>query len=194
MAKRVFFSFHYDDVKSFRANVVRNHWLLKPNRESAGFFDSSIWEKAKKTGPIALKRMINSGLKNTSNTCVLIGTGTYLRPWVRYEILKSMCVGNHIFGVHINGIKDKTKKTKDLGKNPFDYLGIKYNDDGTRLTMCQYKNGKWYEYSEIGGSASYSIKTTAKSKHGKFFKLSHFYKTYKWNKDKGYDNFGSWTK
>lgn len=38
MAKRVFFSFHYENVSNFRVNVVRNHWLTKPNRESAGFF------------------------------------------------------------------------------------------------------------------------------------------------------------
>ncbi|PJC06911.1 MAG: hypothetical protein CO068_08815 [Flavobacteriaceae bacterium CG_4_9_14_0_8_um_filter_34_30] len=194
MAKRVFFSFHHDDVKAFRANVVRQHWVTKPNREAAGFFDASIWEKAKKTGPVAIKRMINSGLKNTSNTCVLIGTGTYARPWVRYEIFKSMANGNHVFGVHINGIKDRNQQTKNLGKNPFDYVGIQYNDSGTRLTMYQLLNGKWIEYSEINGSPSYSIKTTAKSRHGKFFKLSHFYKTYKWNKDKGYNNFGTWTK
>ena len=194
MAKRVFFSFHHDDVKAFRANVVRQHWVTKPNREAAGFFDASIWEKAKKTGPVAIKRMINSGLKNTSNTCVLIGSETYARPWVRYEILKSMAIGNHVFGVHINGIKDRNQQTKNLGKNPFDYVGIQYNDTSTRLTMYQLLNGKWVEYSEINGSSSYSIKTTSKSKNGKFFKLSHFYKTYKWNKDKGYNSFGTWTK
>jgi hypothetical protein len=42
MAKRVFFSFHYQDVIDFRANVVRQHWLTKPDREAAGFFDASI--------------------------------------------------------------------------------------------------------------------------------------------------------
>lgn len=84
-----------------------------------------------------------------------------------------MAVGNHIFGVHINGIKDKCQQTKDLGKNPFDYVGIQYNAEGTRLTMYEYLNGKWVEYSEIGGSSSYTIKTTLKSRHGKFFKLSH---------------------
>lgn len=29
MAKKVFFSFHYQDVVEFRANVVRKHWVLK---------------------------------------------------------------------------------------------------------------------------------------------------------------------
>ena len=62
MAKRVFFSFHYQDVIDFRANVVRNHWLTKDDRESAGFFDASIWESAKKEGSMAMKRLINKGL------------------------------------------------------------------------------------------------------------------------------------
>ena len=46
MARRVFFSFHYQDVIDFRANVVRNHKLTKD--KSAGYFDVSIWEDAKK--------------------------------------------------------------------------------------------------------------------------------------------------
>ena len=47
MARKVFFSFHYDDVVSFRANVVRQHGFFKGNQE-AGFWDNSIWEEAKK--------------------------------------------------------------------------------------------------------------------------------------------------
>jgi hypothetical protein len=50
MAKRVFFSFHYQDVIDFRAIVVRQHWMTKPDREEAGFFDASIWESARRTG------------------------------------------------------------------------------------------------------------------------------------------------
>ena len=101
MAKKVFFSFHYQDVIDFRANVVRNHGTFILSPQDAGYYDSSMWEKAKKESDLALKRLINNGLKNTSNTCVLIGTETYLRPWVRYELLKSIKKGNHIFGVHI---------------------------------------------------------------------------------------------
>lgn len=82
MANRVFFSFHYDDVKTFRANVVRNHWVTKDDRDDAGFFDASIWENAKKTGPDAIKRLINTGLDNTTATVVLIGSNTYSRRWV----------------------------------------------------------------------------------------------------------------
>ncbi|WP_181678543.1 TIR domain-containing protein, partial [Escherichia coli] len=77
MAKRVFFSFHYQDVSDFRANAVRNHWLTKSDRESAGYFDASVWEESKKKGDVALKKLINGALVNTSNTCILVGSNTY---------------------------------------------------------------------------------------------------------------------
>ena len=114
MAKRVFFSFHYQDVADFRANVVRNHWTTKVDREAAGYFDASVWESAKMQGDIALKRLINGALENTTNTCLLVGSETYARPWVRYELLKSFVRGNHLFAVHINNIKGKDQRIKPL--------------------------------------------------------------------------------
>lgn len=192
MVRRVFFCFHYEDVKSFRANVVRNHWVTKEDREDAGFFDASLWEQAKKRGETALKRLINTGLQKTSVTCVLIGSETYLRPWVRYEILKSMKRSNKVFGVHINGIPDKNKKTKKLGPSPFDYLGIKYSSDGNRITMYEWKNGRWVTYNQIGNSSVYTINQVSTTYRGKFFQLSKFYPTHLWNKDNGYKNFPKW--
>ncbi len=48
MARRVFFSFHYErDV--WRAGQVRNSWVTK-DREDAGFWDSASWEEVKKKG------------------------------------------------------------------------------------------------------------------------------------------------
>jgi len=192
MAKRVFFSFHYQDVIDFRANVVRNHWLTKDDREDAGFFDSSLWENTKRQGTAALKRLINTGLENTSATCVLIGTQTYARPWVRYEVLKSMKRGNKIIGVHINGIPDKHRQTKDFGPNPFDFLGVVYSEDGASLTMFEFQNGQWVQYTEIDGSASYSISLASRTYWGQGYKLSHFYPIYLWNRDNGYENFAKW--
>lgn len=193
MAKKVFFSFHYQDVIDFRANVVRNHWLTKPDRDSAGFFDSSIWEEAKKTGEVSLKRLINKGITGTSTTCVLIGSDTYLRPWVRYEILKSVKKGNHIFGVHINSIKGKNSLTKSQGKNPFDYLALKYSESGVSLTLMEWKNGRWTNYDKIDGSATYRLKSPAPlSKRGKTIQLSESRNTYDWNSNDGYQNFAKW--
>ena len=72
--------------------MVRNHNALT-SAQRAGYFDASIWEESKKKGDLALKRMINSELTNTSVTAVLIGSQTYERPWVRYEIFKSIELG-----------------------------------------------------------------------------------------------------
>lgn len=191
MAKRVFFSFHYKDVVDFRANVVRNHWLTKPDREICGYYDASIWEAAKKRGGIALKRLINRGLDQTSNTCVLIGSETYARPWVRYELLKSFKRGNHILGVHINSIKCKNSRTKVLGPNPLDYVGVSFSDSGITATLLEYKNGKWVKYERIDGSASYRVKVAQKYR-GNGYKLSEFFGAYDWVKNKGFNNFAKW--
>ena len=103
IAKRVYLAFHYQDVIDFRANVVRKHNFLG-GVEAAGYYDHSIWEETRKTSPVALKRLINSELQNTSVTAVLIGTHTWSRRWVRYEIMKSIERGNKVLGVHINAI------------------------------------------------------------------------------------------
>lgn len=190
MAKRVFFSFHYQDIIDFRANVVRNHWVTKPDREAAGFFDASIWESAKKTGDIALKRLINGALNNTSVTAVLIGENTFSRKWVRYELVKSLEVGNKLVGVHINKIPCKNKQCKPLGTDPFDHLGYRYSEDGASISILEWSGTKWVTYVPIP-----TIKLTRKadsSEWGKGYKFSHFAPTYCWSKGDGYNNFASW--
>lgn len=191
MAKRVFFSFHYLDVIDFRANVVRNHWMTKPDREVAGFFDASIWEDAKKTSDLALKRLINKGLERTTNTCVLIGTNTFNRKWVSYEIMKSLANGNHIFGVHINSIKCKNGKTKLKGNNPFYYLGYSFSSDGKKLNLHDYINGEWIKYPDLDG---WNVKEVPASDRNKVFRLSGLYDVYDWINNDGYNNFSNWIK
>lgn len=192
MAKRVFFTFHYQDVIDFRANVVRQHWLTKPDREAAGFFDASIWGNAARTGNIAVKRLINSGLDGTSVTCILIGAETYARKWVRYEILKSFRKGNVLFAVHINTIKGRDQNTKPKGPNPLSYVGVTFSDSGSTATLWEHVNGNWREYSEIDGSASYQTDGVAQEFRGKGFNLAGWYRTYDWVTDDGYSNFSNW--
>jgi MTH538 TIR-like domain (DUF1863) len=191
MAKRVFFAFHYQDVIDFRANVVRQHWVAKLDRESAGFFDASLWESAKRTGSVALKRLINSGLDGTSVTCVLIGSETFARPWVRYEILKSFHKGNSMFAVHINSIKGKDERTKPLGPNPFEYVGVSFSTSGDTGTLWE-KNGAWREYAEIDGSASYRTGGLEQQYRGNSYNLGSWYRVYDWVRDDGFNNFSAW--
>ncbi|HKU25784.1 MAG TPA: TIR domain-containing protein [Candidatus Sulfotelmatobacter sp.] len=191
MARKVFFSFHYQDVIDLRANVVRNHWVTKPDREAAGYFDSSIWESAKKQGDVSLKRLINGGLDGTTNTCVLVGTQTYARPWVRYEILKSYIRGNHLLAVHINSIKGSDKKTKPNGKNPFDFVGVTFSSDGKTGTLKEWNGKEWVDYSKIDGTPRFATNVDA-TKRGKGLKLSGLFDIHDWMGDDGYNKFSSW--
>ena len=163
----------------------------KPNREISGYYDASIWETARKKGDTALKRLINRGLSGTSNTCVLIGSFTYARPWVRYEIMKSFKKGNHIFGVHINSIKDKKGNTKRKGANPFEYLAVSFSKSGRTASLLEYKNGRWVRYEKIDGSSSYRLNVQSKYR-GKCLLLSRLFSTFDWVRDKGYRNFPKW--
>lgn len=187
MARRVFFSFHYQDVIDFRANVVRNHNVTKDN--NGGYFDASIWETAKRQGDIALKRLINSSLENTSVTAVLIGSETYSRRWVRYEIMKSIERGNFVFGIHINRIPCKNSQIKPVAPNPFDYLGLEISADGLKARPTEWLGGKWVYYNDL---PEFSINQQPSNLRNTNTQLSHWLKVYDWVEHNGYYNFQSW--
>jgi len=187
MAKQVFFSFHYEDVETFRANVVRNHDMTKESG-TAGFFDASIWEDAELHGDDSVKRLINKNLENTSVTCALIGSETWKRRWVRYEILKSYDRGNALFGVHINGVRDRNQQTFSQGKNPFDFLGFVISNDGQKRTYYEHDGTAWKIYSDLPPTTiGYEQKYW-----GKGFRLSDWVRCYDWVNDDGYNNFPTW--
>ena len=192
MARQVFFSFDYQDVADFRANVVRKHWVTKLDRQDAGFLDASLWEDAQRRGDLAVKRLINSAINGTSVTCVLIGSQTYERRWVRYEILRSLKKGNSIFAVHINSILGKDSLTKSLGPNPLSYLGITFSDSGLTATVHEIVNDYWQEYREIDGRAAWRIAPAAIRFRGQGFNLEALFPTYDWVADDGYNNFSDW--
>lgn len=116
MARRVFFSFHYErDVQ--RASVVRNSWITKG--EDAGFIDSASWEAVKRQGDEAIKRWVERQLDGTSVTVVLIGAETASRSWVQYEIRRSYARRNGLLGIHLHNIKDFVGKKDYAGNNTF---------------------------------------------------------------------------
>ncbi|MRH42055.1 hypothetical protein GH741_05120 [Aquibacillus halophilus] len=116
MARRTFFSFHYQrDV--WRANVVRNSGVVIGS-SAAGFYDASLWEEAKKKGDVEIKKMIDEGLRNTSVTVVLIGAKSAGRKYINYEIEQSIKRGNGILGIHVHNIKNKDGETDEKGAVP----------------------------------------------------------------------------
>lgn len=153
--KNVFFSFHYDNDVN-RANVVRNSWVIRGNKD-AGFIDKAEFEKIKAKGDKVVYNWIDEQLIGTSVTAVLIGQETCNRDFVRYELQQSYIRGNKIIGIFIHNIKDmRTGLTSLKGNTTFGSLGKDFagndiyfhqiaktydwvNDDG-------YNNfGKWIE-------------------------------------------------
>lgn len=123
--RKAFFSFHYDDI--MRVNVVRNAWKIThpDNAMILSFYDSSLWESRKLEGDEAVKRLIREGVEYTSAVCVLIGTETWLRQWVRYEIARAVIDGRGLLGVHLNSIRHHHTKTPHTrGYNPLEFLAV----------------------------------------------------------------------
>ena len=116
MARRVFFSFHYQrDI--FRINQIRSI----PNITgcvAAGFQDASLWEEAKRKSDRAIKNMIDTALNNTSVTVVFIGNQTSNRKYIKYEIEQSIDSGNGIVGIQIHHLKDHRQKIDTAGSTP----------------------------------------------------------------------------
>lgn len=141
MARRAFFSFHYQrDI--WRVGQVRNCWVAQPNRETAGFWDAAAWEKIRKSGEEAVERWINDQLRGTSVTVVLIGAETSQRKFVNYEIKRSHEEGKGLLGIYIHNIKDQGGKTDFRGANPFDGWSITRNGQKVRFSQI-YKTYDW---------------------------------------------------
>lgn len=119
MARQVFFTFHYQrDI--FRVNVVRNSQEFTRSQYTPTFYDHSLWEKTKLQGDEAVKRLINSGLRGSSVTVVLVGAGTAGRKWVNYEIEQSHNLRMGLLAVRVHGISCPNQGTDVKGDNPFD--------------------------------------------------------------------------
>lgn len=146
MPRRTFFSFHYE-TDNWRAWNVRNCWVIKPEDQAdSGFFDSSVFEASKKESDASLKAFLTKGLNNTSVTCVLAGTATWRRRWVRYEIARSVLKGNGLLTVHIHGVRNKEGQIAVKGANPLDQMGLYKTGDG--IFFAEWKEGKWVRYDD----------------------------------------------
>lgn len=136
MARRVFFSFHYQrDL--WRVNVVRNSAVVE-GVAIVGFADASLWEQARVQGQAAVHRLVANGLDGTSVTAVLIGAQTANREYVNYEIEKSVERGNGLLGIRIHHIKDRHGNVDLPGAVP---IALQRAGAPTYL----------YEYGRLGG-------------------------------------------
>ena len=97
MARRVFFSFHYDrDVR--RVVQVRNSWVVRPGGEAQPFYDKAEFEEAERRAGGIEKRIKRN-----------------------YEL------GKGLLAIDIHSVKDPQLGTDRQGTNPLSYFTIKQN-------------------------------------------------------------------
>lgn len=114
MARRVFYSFHYQP-DNWRASQVRNIGSVEGNKPAT----DNDWESVTKGGEAAIQRWIDGQLDGRSCTVVLVGTGTAQRKWIDYEIKTSWNSGKGVVGVHIHNLKNVQGQQSAKGANPF---------------------------------------------------------------------------
>ncbi len=123
--RRVYFSFHFDDI--MRVNNVRQAWKIDhPDAPLIrSFYDSSLWERRQLDTPESVKRLIREGVEHTSAVCVLVGSLTWSRRWVLYEIARAVIDGRGLLAVHINSIRHHVSRLPHLlGINPLACMAV----------------------------------------------------------------------
>jgi hypothetical protein len=147
MARRVFFSFHYDrDVR--RIQQVRNSWVVRERGLAPPFYDGADFEEAKRRAG-GIKNWIEEQLKGCSVTAVLFGAETYSREWVKYEIARSFQLRMGILAIDIHNVRDPLHGTDVAGRNPLEH----WQDNGRPFTSL-YRTYDWVRddgYNNIGG-------------------------------------------
>ena len=118
MARRVFFSFHYQRDAQ-RAQVVRNSYLTRQGGEAEAWVNAAAWEDVKRGGDAAIRAWINARLDRASVVVVLIGAETARRRYVQYEIRRAHALGRGLIGVNVNAIRDFLGNIHLKGPNPF---------------------------------------------------------------------------
>ena len=120
MARRVFYSFHYQ-LDGWRASKVRNIGVVEGNPPAS----DNKWEEVKRRGDAGIQRWIDEQLENRTCTIVLIGAETAGRRWVKYEIERSWNSGKGMLGIRIHRLLDHNQQASAAGANPFDTFTLK---------------------------------------------------------------------
>jgi hypothetical protein len=160
MAKRqVFYSFHYkNDV--MRAQLVRNMGVVEGNTPVS----PNAWEAVKAQGDAAVEKWIDENMKYRSCVVVLIGTETYKRPWVNYEIKKAWRDGKGLLGIFVHNLKCPNTGLCATGANPFDAITFKL--DGAVVVPKAYEPKAFDAYNDIDANLSRWIEAAISQREG----------------------------
>lgn len=119
MARKVFYSFHYQP-DNWRASQVRQMGVI----EGDAPVSDNDWEKVTKGGDEAIKKWIDGQMSGKSCAVVLIGAGTAGRKWINHEIAKAWNDNKGVFGIYIHNLKNSDQDQSTKGGNPFDHITL----------------------------------------------------------------------
>lgn len=146
MARKVFFSFHYErDVR--RIQQVRQSWVIRERGAAQPFYDKAEFEDAKRRVG-GIEKWIEEQMSGCSVTAVLFGRETYHRDWVKHEILRSYERKMGILAIDIHRIRDPLTGSDQQGRNPLEH----WKADGLPFTQL-YRTYDWVAddgYNNIG--------------------------------------------
>lgn len=113
MARKVFYSFHFDN-DNWRVGQVRNIGTVEGDKPVTG----NKWEEVKSKSDTTIKAWIEDNLKDKSCLVVLIGEKTSERKWVNYEINLAWELGKAVCGIYIHKLENVFGDQSTKGKNP----------------------------------------------------------------------------
>jgi len=195
--RRVYFSFHFDDL--MRVNNVRQAWKIDhPNaQEMRSFYDSSLWESRQLGSAESVKSLIRDGVEHTSAVCVLVGSETWSRRWVRYEIARAVIDGRGLLAVHLNNLRHHIRRLPDLcGPNPLEYMAVGKVQSNPWMAPQYYLfqldgQGRWVRYQDYTIPVSLP-RYLADPRPGYVTLLSAGTSVYDYVNQAGHKNIGSW--
>ena len=114
MARKVFYSFHFDN-DNWRAGQVRNIGSVEGDKPVNG----NKWEEVKDKSDLIIKTWIDEHLRDKSCLVVLIGEKTSERKWVKFEINRALELGKAVCGIYIHKLEDVFGEQALKGKIPF---------------------------------------------------------------------------
>ncbi|MGL5268807.1 MAG: TIR domain-containing protein [Spiroplasma sp.] len=138
--KKAFFSFYYDD-DSWRAQMIRNMGKVTGN----DILEPNDWEQVKRNGKQAIENWIKKQINASDVVIVLIGTNTYKREWVLYEIQYALENNKKVIGIHIHNLKDSNGQTAVKGQNPIQLVNHYMKNYATILDPSSYNTYKEIE-------------------------------------------------
>ncbi|HCG5527878.1 TPA: TIR domain-containing protein [Vibrio parahaemolyticus] len=127
MARKCFFSFHYEP-DSWRVSQVRNIGSIEGNKPAK----DNDWETVVGGGDKKIKEWIEAQMKGRTCTVVLAGSKTANRKWINHEIIESWNKGMGVLVIHIHNLKNSGGEQASKGGNPLYH--ITHGPSGKRLS------------------------------------------------------------